>query len=85
MPVKAKRSALNYNLSITMNKAAMSELPKRRRRKGLAISLGRGSDSEEEKDNKDDEDEDDEFLPSEGSENEMETEILDYIGDDTTL
>ncbi|KAF3848821.1 hypothetical protein F7725_015318 [Dissostichus mawsoni] len=162
MPVKAKRSALNYNLSITMNKAGpqaasessyifkegmlpphrqmfyqlcdldvesikkviaqiadedlpcderdgwcvlgttdklrdmisamikkliraskppMPELPKRRRRKGLAISPGRGSDSEEENDNKDDEDEDedDEFLPSEGSENEMETEILDYI------
>ncbi|KAK1884206.1 General transcription factor 3C polypeptide 5 [Dissostichus eleginoides] len=66
---------------IRASKPPMPELPKRRRRKGLAISPGRGSDSEEENDNKDDEDEDedDEFLPSEGSENEMETEILDYM------
>lgn len=42
----------------------------------------RDTDAEEEEDESkedEEEDEDDEFQPSEGSENEMETEILDYI------
>lgn len=63
----------------------MPEVPKRRRRIGLSLKYpGKDEDAEEEaqdEENKDDEEEDDEdeFQPSEGSENEMETEMLDYI------
>lgn len=63
----------------------LPEVRKKRRRRGLTSqSPGRDVDTEEEvqeDENKDDEedDEDDEFQPSEGSENEMETEMLDYI------
>lgn len=53
----------------------MPEIPKRHRRKGLRLNSS-WRDAEEEDD---DEDEEDEFQPSEGSENEMETEILDYM------
>lgn len=65
--------------------SALPEIPKKRTRLGVSSKFpGRDSDAEEElqdDDNKDDEEEDeeDEFQPSEGSENEMETEILDYI------
>ncbi|KAK9532859.1 hypothetical protein VZT92_010224 [Zoarces viviparus] len=65
---------------------ALPEFPKRRRRIGIHSKFsGRDHADEEEQEqddeNKDDEDEDeeDEFEPSEGSENEMETEILDYM------
>lgn len=62
---------------------ALPELPKRRRRTGLDLKFPvRDTDAEEEEDESkedEEEDEDDEFQPSEGSENEMETEILDYI------
>ncbi|XP_044030137.1 general transcription factor 3C polypeptide 5 isoform X1 [Siniperca chuatsi] len=70
---------------IRAQKPTLPEMPKRRRRIGLSLkSPGRDVDAEEEMqddENKDDEeeDEDDEFQPSEGSENEMETEILDYM------
>ncbi|KAE8284854.1 General transcription factor 3C polypeptide 5 [Larimichthys crocea] len=70
---------------IRVQKPALPQFPKKRRRIGLSLkSPGRDVDTEEEvqdDENKDDEeeDEDDEFQPSEGSENEMETEILDYI------
>lgn len=65
--------------------SALPEIPKRRRRIGLSSKFpGRDENAEEEMqddENKDDEeeDEDDDFQPSEGSENEMETEMLDYI------
>lgn len=65
--------------------SAQPEFPKRRRRIGQDTSTKfPGCDAEEaiqEDESKDDEDEDeeDEFQPSEGSENEMETEILDYM------
>ncbi|XP_037609457.1 general transcription factor 3C polypeptide 5 [Sebastes umbrosus] len=70
---------------IRVQKPSLPEFPKRRRRIALSSKFpGRDADAEEEVqdgENKDDEDEDedDEFQPSEGSENEMETEILDYI------
>ncbi len=60
-------------------------MPKKRRRIGLSLkSPWRDAEEEEEvqdDENKDDdeEDDDDEFQPSEGSENEMETEMLDYM------
>ncbi|XP_027134438.1 general transcription factor 3C polypeptide 5 [Larimichthys crocea] len=70
---------------IRVQKPALPQFPKKRRCIGLSLkSPGRDVDTEEEvqdDENKDDEEEDkdDEFQPSEGSENEMETEILDYI------
>ncbi|XP_049460156.1 general transcription factor 3C polypeptide 5 [Epinephelus fuscoguttatus] len=73
---------------IRIQKPPLPDYPKKRRRIGLTAKFpGRDSDTEEEvqdDENKDDEgdedeDEDDEFQPSEGSENEMETEILDYM------
>ncbi|XP_036974237.1 general transcription factor 3C polypeptide 5 [Acanthopagrus latus] len=70
---------------IRAQKPDLPEVRKKRRRRGLSSqSPGRDVDTEEEvqeDENKDDEedDEDDEFQPSEGSENEMETEMLDYI------
>ncbi|KAM6901227.1 general transcription factor 3C polypeptide 5-like [Lycodopsis pacificus] len=69
---------------IRAHKPSLPEFPKRRRRVGQNSKFsGRDHADEEEQDdeNKDDEDEDeeDEFEPSEGSENEMETEILDYM------
>ncbi|XP_008286561.1 general transcription factor 3C polypeptide 5 [Stegastes partitus] len=66
---------------IRAQKPAMPERPKRRRRKALKRDVDADEDDEEEYENKEDEeeDEDDEFQPSEGSENEMETEILDYM------
>ncbi|XP_070844987.1 general transcription factor 3C polypeptide 5 [Chaetodon trifascialis] len=68
-----------------VQKPTLPEIPKKRTRTGLSLkSPATDMDAEEElqdNENKDDEeeDEDDEFQPSEGSENEMETEILDYI------
>ncbi|MEQ2261409.1 hypothetical protein XENORESO_009919 [Xenotaenia resolanae] len=66
-----------------------SELPKRlpkRQRKGRLMWMEKDvdpedDDEEEECENKEDEEgnEEEEFQPSEGSENEMETEILDYM------
>ncbi|XP_042365290.1 general transcription factor 3C polypeptide 5 [Plectropomus leopardus] len=74
---------------IRAQKPPLPEYPKKRRRRGLSSKLlERDSDADEEevqddenRDDDDDEDEDevDEFQPSEGSENEMETEILDYM------
>ncbi|XP_069017793.1 general transcription factor 3C polypeptide 5 [Embiotoca jacksoni] len=66
---------------IRAQKPALPELPKRRRRRALSVKSPVSDVDEEEDENKEDEeeDEDDEFLPSEGSENEMETEILDYM------
>ncbi|TNN43538.1 General transcription factor 3C polypeptide 5 [Liparis tanakae] len=72
---------------IRAQKPSLPEFPKKRRRIGLNATFAeRGADKVEEDEvpddeNKDDEDEydEDEFQPSEGSENEMETEILDYI------
>ncbi|KAK9532861.1 hypothetical protein VZT92_010226 [Zoarces viviparus] len=71
---------------IRAHKPSLPEFPKRRRRIGIHSKFsGRDHADEEEQEqddeNKDDEDEDeeDEFEPSEGSENEMETEILDYM------
>ncbi|XP_059214426.1 general transcription factor 3C polypeptide 5 [Centropristis striata] len=69
---------------IRAQKPSSPEFPKKRRRRGLLRKPPRESDSDEEPqddDNKDedDEDEEDEFQPSEGSENEMETEILEYM------
>ncbi|XP_022623743.1 general transcription factor 3C polypeptide 5 isoform X1 [Seriola dumerili] len=67
---------------IREQKPAMPELPKRSRRKGASLkSSVRDVDAEEqeEEDGENEEDDDDEFQPSEGSENEMETEILDYM------
>lgn len=63
---------------------ALPETFQKRRRKGLLTlrSPERYEDAEDDdnkdEDNKDNDDEDD-FQPSEGSENEMETEMLDYI------
>ena len=64
---------------------ALPELPKKRRCLRLSAKApGRDADEEQDDENKDDEEEeededDEEFQPSEGSENEMETEMLDYI------
>lgn len=68
-------------------KPTLPEIPKKRRcMNRRSKSPGKDADAEEEpqedenKDDDDDEDEEeDEFQPSEGSENEMETEMLDYI------
>ena len=40
---------------------------------------GYAEDGEDEDEGENEDDDDDEFVPSEGSENEMETEILDYM------
>ncbi|XP_038590467.1 LOW QUALITY PROTEIN: general transcription factor 3C polypeptide 5-like [Micropterus salmoides] len=70
---------------IRAQKPTLPERPKRRRRPGLGLRSPENDVDEEEEvqddENKDDEeeDEDDDFQPSEGSENEMETEILDYM------
>ncbi|KAM9338102.1 general transcription factor 3C polypeptide 5 [Symphorus nematophorus] len=73
---------------VRAQKPPLPELPKKRRCLRLsAKSSGRDADAEGEEhddENKDDEEEeededDEEFQPSEGSENEMETEMLDYI------
>ncbi|XP_071322717.1 general transcription factor 3C polypeptide 5 [Trachinotus anak] len=68
---------------IRAQKPALPELPKRSRRKGAGLKPSmRDMDAEEEEEDEDgenEEDDDDEFQPSEGSENEMETEILDYM------
>lgn len=64
--------------------SVLPELPKRRRRKGQSVKDVYAEEEEDavgEYENREDEEEDeeDEFQPSEGSENEMETEILDYM------
>nr|XP_046231839.1 general transcription factor 3C polypeptide 5 [Scatophagus argus] len=70
---------------IRAQKPALPEISKKRRRKSLSSkSPGNDVDAEEEVQDyeyKDDEEEneEDDFQPSEGSENEMETEMLDYI------
>ncbi|KAK2818911.1 hypothetical protein Q5P01_024472 [Channa striata] len=63
---------------IRSQKPEMPESPKKRRRKGLS-SKSSWKEAEEEEEEEEDENEEDEFQPSEGSENEMETEILDYM------
>ncbi|XP_004075167.1 general transcription factor 3C polypeptide 5 isoform X1 [Oryzias latipes] len=66
-------------------KQGFLDLPKKKRRNKLCVqSLLKDVDPEEEEEeeeceNKEDEDEDDEVQLSDGSENEMETEILDYL------
>lgn len=57
----------------------MPEAPKRHRRKGLRLKSSWRDAEDEEEDDDNEDDEEDEFQPSEGSENEMETEILDYM------
>uniref|UniRef100_UPI0037E9C1E1 general transcription factor 3C polypeptide 5 n=1 Tax=Semicossyphus pulcher TaxID=241346 RepID=UPI0037E9C1E1 len=70
---------------IRAQKPSLPEFTKKRRRVGLNLRSSDVDKEEEVQDdeNKDDDDEedddDDEFQPSEGSENEMETEMLDYI------
>ncbi|XP_029941208.1 general transcription factor 3C polypeptide 5 [Salarias fasciatus] len=66
---------------IRANKPDLPQVPKKMRRKGLKSTTEMVAEEEEDNDNKEgeEEDEDDEFQPSEGSENEMETEILDYL------
>lgn len=63
-------------------------MPAKRRRSGLSILskwTSYGDKTEGEEDDEDEEEEEageegeDEFQPSEGSENEMETEMLDYM------
>ncbi|XP_068430354.1 general transcription factor 3C polypeptide 5 [Clinocottus analis] len=66
---------------IRANKPALPEFPKKRRRIGLNSNYNEREEEVLDDEIKDDEDEyeEDEFEPSEGSENEMETEILDYL------
>ncbi|KAM6902127.1 general transcription factor 3C polypeptide 5 [Xenentodon cancila] len=66
---------------VRAQKPVPPEAPQKRRRKSESLSFPVTDEAEEEDDcdNKEDEDEEDEFQPSEGSENEMETEILDYM------
>ncbi|CAJ1070935.1 LOW QUALITY PROTEIN: general transcription factor 3C polypeptide 5 [Xyrichtys novacula] len=69
---------------IRVKKPEVPDYPKKRRRLGLSKKYT-DEDSEEEKqddedeDDDNDDDDDDDFQPSEGSENEMETEMLEYI------
>lgn len=61
---------------------AYIQVSKKRRRFGRSMSYPEMDDEEEEGEEEhkeDEEEEEDEFQPSEGSENEMETEILDYM------
>ncbi|XP_041666215.1 general transcription factor 3C polypeptide 5 [Cheilinus undulatus] len=67
---------------IKAQKPPMPELPKKRRLKGINRKPPNADSEEELQDDEkedDEDDDDDEFQPSEGSENEMETEMLDYI------
>ncbi|XP_070706075.1 general transcription factor 3C polypeptide 5 [Pempheris klunzingeri] len=66
---------------IRAQKPTLPQIPKRRRRLGLSLRDEEAEEEVQDDENKDDdeEDEDDEFQPSEGSENEMETEMLDYM------
>ncbi|XP_017280976.1 general transcription factor 3C polypeptide 5 [Kryptolebias marmoratus] len=68
---------------VRAKKPALLRVSKKRRRLGLSLSYPERDEEEEEEEceNKEDdeEEEEDEFQPSEGSENEMETEILDYM------
>ncbi|KAM3599454.1 uncharacterized protein V6R79_005845 [Siganus canaliculatus] len=66
---------------IRAQRPALSEVKKKHRRIGLKFKSAGSDDEAEEDENKEDEEEDeeDDFVPSEGSENEMETEILDYM------
>lgn len=59
----------------------MPETFQKHRRKGLLTlrSPETNEDAEDDDNKDDDDDDDDDFQPSEGSENEMETEMLDYI------
>ncbi|AWP14972.1 putative general transcription factor 3C polypeptide 5 [Scophthalmus maximus] len=65
-------------------KPALPETPRRSTRKGSSFKssvrdVHADEEEEEEEEGENEEDDDDEFQPSEGSENEMETEILDYM------
>ncbi|XP_028317974.1 general transcription factor 3C polypeptide 5 [Gouania willdenowi] len=62
---------------VRANQPALPEHPGRRRRRAIGKFVD-SSEEEEEEDVKED-DEDLDFQPSEGSENEMETEMLDYM------
>ncbi|XP_009320445.1 PREDICTED: LOW QUALITY PROTEIN: general transcription factor 3C polypeptide 5-like [Pygoscelis adeliae] len=79
MPVKAKRSTYNYSLPITVKKPGT-----RCQQKGF-LWLNSSEDGKEQlayesgEDEDDEEEEEEDFKPSDGSENEMETEILDYV------
>ncbi|XP_060917515.1 general transcription factor 3C polypeptide 5 [Labrus mixtus] len=68
---------------IRAQKPSLPEYPKKQRRARQRKQTPDSDEEEEMPDDKnkddDDEDDDDEFQPSEGSENEMETEMLDYI------
>jgi len=80
---------LLYRVS-SFRSAALLKMPAKRRRSALSILskwTSYGDKTEGEEDDEDDEEEEeageggqgeDEFQPSEGSENEMETEMLDY-------
>ncbi|GAA6216057.1 general transcription factor 3C polypeptide 5 [Lates japonicus] len=67
---------------IRAQKPGLPEIPRRSRRKGQSSKSSMRdveAEEEEEEDGENEEDDDDDFQPSEGSENEMETEILDYM------
>ncbi|XP_072228361.1 general transcription factor 3C polypeptide 5 isoform X2 [Leuresthes tenuis] len=64
---------------IRAQKPAMPEVPEKRRRKSLSSKSPVRNDVDSDDDDDEDDEEEDEFQPSEGSENEMETEILDYM------
>ncbi|CAN9504823.1 unnamed protein product [Ophioblennius macclurei] len=66
---------------VRANKPDLPAFPKKMRRRGLQSTTEMALEEEEDNDNKEgqEEDEEDEFQSSEGSENEMETEILDYL------
>lgn len=66
---------------VRAQRPSVPEFPVKRRRSGLSIrprSKATGPAGDEDDDDEED-DEEDEFHPSEGSENEMETEMLDYM------
>ncbi|KAM9820490.1 general transcription factor 3C polypeptide 5 [Neosynchiropus ocellatus] len=68
---------------IRANRPSVPEPPQKHRRKRQSC---RQEDEEEDDDyeDEDDDEDDDEFHPSEGSENEMETEMLDYMTEEQT-
>ena len=73
------RLSLN-SLSLLDSSAELFPTPAKRRRSGLSkrTTYAEKPEGEEEED-EEEADEEDDFHPSEGSENEMETEMLDYM------
>ena len=82
-PVPVWRLSLNslsLSLSLLDSSAELIPTPAKRRRSGLSkrTTYAEKPEGEEEED-EEEADEEDDFHPSEGSENEMETEMLDYM------